>query len=56
VRDHPRFPLLRMDLRTALSWKDVGEAALDRLRAQVQPKPALRPVPANDQTSPASGG
>jgi GNAT superfamily N-acetyltransferase len=56
VRDHPRFPLLRMDLRTALSWKDVGEAALDRLRAQVPPKPALRPVPANDQTSPASGG
>jgi GNAT superfamily N-acetyltransferase len=48
VRDHPRFPLLRMDLRTALSWKDVGEAALDRLRAQVPATPVLRPVPAND--------
>jgi GNAT superfamily N-acetyltransferase len=48
VRDHPRFPLLRMDLRTALSWKDVGEAALDRLRAQVPGKPVLRPVPANE--------
>ena len=48
VRDHPRFPLLRMDLRTALTWKDVGEAALDRLRGQVPGKPALRPVPANE--------
>jgi GNAT superfamily N-acetyltransferase len=53
VRDHPRFPLLRMDLRTALSWKDVGEAALDRLRAQVPAKPVLRPVPANE---PGNGG
>jgi GNAT superfamily N-acetyltransferase len=48
VRDHPRFPLLRMDLRTALRWKDVGEAALDRLRAQVPAKPVLRPVPASE--------
>lgn len=55
VRDHPRFPLLRMDLRTALRWKDVGEAALDRLRAQVPPKPALRPVPANEPAGSTSG-
>ena len=48
VRNHPRFPLLRMDLRTALSWKDVGEAALDRLRAQVPSTPVLRPVPATE--------
>jgi GNAT superfamily N-acetyltransferase len=55
VRDHPRYPLLRMDLRTALSWKDVGEAALDRLRGQVSPQPALRPVPANEQGGSTGG-
>jgi GNAT superfamily N-acetyltransferase len=49
VRDHPRFPLMRMDLRTALSWKGVGEAALGRLRVPVAAKPALRPVPAHEQ-------
>src|SRR5262245_21458400 len=48
VRDHPRFPLMRMDLRTALSWKGVGEAALGRLRVPVPAKPALRPVPAHE--------
>jgi GNAT superfamily N-acetyltransferase len=48
VREHPRYPLMRMDLRTALSWKDVGEAALGRLRVPVPSQPALRPVPANE--------
>jgi GNAT superfamily N-acetyltransferase len=47
VREHPRYPLMRMDLRTALTWKDVGEAALGRLRVPV-PSPALRPVPASN--------
>jgi GNAT superfamily N-acetyltransferase len=55
VRDHPRFPLMRMDLRTALSWKDVGEAALDRLRAQVPANPVLRPVPANEPAGSPGG-
>lgn len=49
VREHPRFPLLRMDLRNALSWKDVGEAALERLRVRVPSRPVLRPVPARDR-------
>jgi GNAT superfamily N-acetyltransferase len=53
VREHPRFPLMRMDLRTALSWKDVADqsvqAALARLRARVPSRPALRPVPAGDR-------
>lgn len=47
VRDHPRYPLLRMDLRTALTWKDAREAALEVLRAPAQP--ALRPVPSSDR-------
>ena len=46
VREHPRFPLLRMDLRTALRWKDAREAALEALRVPAAGQPALRPVPA----------
>jgi GNAT superfamily N-acetyltransferase len=45
VRDHPRYPLMRMDLRTALTWKDAREAALEVLRVPAPAQPALRPVP-----------
>ena len=48
VREHPRYPLMRMDLRTALTWKDVGETALGRLRVPVPSAPALRPVPVSE--------
>jgi GNAT superfamily N-acetyltransferase len=47
VREHPRYPLMRMDLRTALSWKDAREAALEALRVPVPGQPALRPVPSS---------
>jgi GNAT superfamily N-acetyltransferase len=60
VREHPRYPLLRMDLRTVLRWKDAREAALEALRVPAA-QPALRPVPSSspparvpDTTSPAS--
>jgi GNAT superfamily N-acetyltransferase len=46
VREHPRYPLMRMDLRTALTWKDAREAALEVLRVPA-PQPALRPVPSS---------
>lgn len=36
VRDHPRNPRLRLDLRTALTWRSDVEAALDRLLAPVR--------------------
>jgi GNAT superfamily N-acetyltransferase len=45
VREHPRYPLMRMDLRTALTWKDAREAALEVLRVPAPAQPALRPVP-----------
>jgi GNAT superfamily N-acetyltransferase len=45
VREHPRYPLLRMDLRTVLRWKDAREAALEALRVPAHGQPALRPVP-----------
>jgi GNAT superfamily N-acetyltransferase len=46
-RDHPRFPLMRMDLRTALTWKDAREAALEVLRVPAPAQPTLRPVPSS---------
>ena len=47
VRDHPRYPLMRMDLRTALTWKDAREAARRPSRSRPPPQPALRPVPSS---------
>jgi GNAT superfamily N-acetyltransferase len=47
VREHPRYPLMRMDLRMALTWKDAREAALEALRVPAVPQPALRPVPSS---------
>ena len=47
VRDHPRYPLMRMDLRTTLTWKDAREAALEALRGPAPAQPALRPVPSS---------
>jgi GNAT superfamily N-acetyltransferase len=56
VREHPRYPLLRMDLRTVLRWRDAREAALEALRVP-SPSPALRPVPATPpDLSPDNGG
>jgi GNAT superfamily N-acetyltransferase len=36
VRDHPAYPRLRLDLRTALSWREDVEAAVERLFAPVR--------------------
>lgn len=44
VRPHPRWPRMRLELRTAISWKEDVEAALERLLNTVvvqQPEPAL---------------
>jgi GNAT superfamily N-acetyltransferase len=35
VRTHPRWPRLRLELRSALSWKEDVEAALERLLGTV---------------------
>jgi GNAT superfamily N-acetyltransferase len=35
VRPHPRYPRLRLELRSAISWKEDVEAALERLLGQV---------------------
>jgi GNAT superfamily N-acetyltransferase len=44
-RAHPTTPRMRMELRTALSWKDEVEAALDRIWGVVRPQhKAARPI------------
>jgi hypothetical protein len=44
VRPHPRYPRLRLELRTALSWKSDVEYALERLLGSMSPEALLRPV------------
>jgi len=44
VRPHHRFPRLRLDLRTAVSWRADVEVALERLLGSMSPEPSLRPV------------
>jgi GNAT superfamily N-acetyltransferase len=40
VRDHARHPRLRLDLRTALTWREDVEGAWERLVGVVRPFPA----------------
>ncbi len=44
VRPHPRFPRLRLELKTAVSWREDVEVALERLLGSMSPEGALRPV------------
>ncbi|MGQ0776641.1 MAG: GNAT family N-acetyltransferase [Pseudonocardiales bacterium] len=41
VRAHPRWPRLRLELRTALTWKEDVEAALERLLTSVTITPGV---------------
>lgn len=40
VQQHPKWPRLRLELRTAISWKEDVEAALDRLLGTVSVRTA----------------
>ena len=42
VRQHPRYPRLRLELKTALSWREDVEVALERLLGSMTPERALR--------------
>ncbi|MDJ1131657.1 GNAT family N-acetyltransferase [Streptomyces iconiensis] len=44
VRSHPRYPRLRLELRSTVSWREDMERALDQLLGAVQKEPALRPL------------
>jgi GNAT superfamily N-acetyltransferase len=56
VRAHPRYPRLRLDLRTALTWRAELEVALERLRGAVQPEAAPRPVGTASSAAAADAG
>jgi hypothetical protein len=52
VRQHPHYPRMRLDLRTALSWKSDVEYALEKLLGSMSPESILRPVrPATRSTT-----
>ena len=44
IRPHPRYPRLRLELKTAVSWREDVEVALERLLQSMSPEGALRPV------------
>lgn len=44
VRPHVRFPRLRLELKTAVSWREDVEVALERLLGSMSPEGALRPI------------
>ena len=44
VRPHHRFPRLRLEIKTAVSWREDVEVALERLLGSMSPEGALRPV------------
>jgi GNAT superfamily N-acetyltransferase len=62
VRQHPRWPRLRLELRSSLNWKEDVEAALEQLlgkvtvptQASAPREPLLRPAP-SPAPSPAGG-
>lgn len=53
-RAHPTTPRMRMELRSALTWKDEVEAAIERLIGVVRPKKAPSPS-LRDNTTPDVG-
>jgi GNAT superfamily N-acetyltransferase len=44
VRPHSRYPRLRLEMKSALSWREDVEVALERLLGSMSPEGALRPV------------
>jgi GNAT superfamily N-acetyltransferase len=49
-RPHQRYPRMRMDLRTAVTWRDEVEAAIERLVGVVRPAPKTTRGPASRAT------
>jgi GNAT superfamily N-acetyltransferase len=44
VRPHARFPRLRLELKSTVSWREDVEYALERLLGSMSPEAALRPA------------
>jgi GNAT superfamily N-acetyltransferase len=48
-RSHPRYPRLRMDMRSVLTWREEVEQALEKLLEVVRPRPVAAPAPAAER-------
>ncbi len=44
IRPHHRYPRLRLELKSMVSWREDVEVALERLLGSMSPETALRPV------------
>jgi GNAT superfamily N-acetyltransferase len=53
-RGHPRYPRLRMDMRSVLTWREEVEAALEKLIGAVRPR-AVRPAAERSAPGPHRG-
>ncbi|WP_238161070.1 GNAT family N-acetyltransferase [Kribbella antibiotica] len=52
VREHPRHPRLRLDLRSAITWRSEMEAAVERVMGAIRPE-QTPPVTVRESTPPA---
>lgn len=52
VQAHPRYPRLRLDLRSVLTWKSDVEVAIERLLGAIRPEKAAGPVGVRTRTEP----
>lgn len=50
VHEHPRYPRLRLDLRSVLSWRTDMEVALERWLGAIRPDKSANPVQAFPRT------
>ncbi|HEX3813313.1 MAG TPA: GNAT family N-acetyltransferase [Mycobacteriales bacterium] len=44
VRPHHRYPRLRLEVKSTVSWREDVESALERLLGSMSPDPVLRPI------------
>ena len=44
VRPHLRYPRLRLELKSAVTWREDVEVAIERLLGSVKPEPVLWPA------------
>lgn len=51
VHQHPRYPRLRLDLRTVLSWRGDVELALERWIGAIRPDKAPAPIGVRTRTT-----
>lgn len=56
VRPHPRYPRLRLELRSVATWRGELEAALERWLGAIRPEKATGPVGVSPRSEPNPPG